>query len=232
MKHIINGVLIGCLISLVILLFKSEIREIANVDNKNVETVQVKNIDEPTIDKEPKKNVWNDQNVKCSCTKIINNKKVEVDCSECDLLKRPEHTKNWNVSEIERKLEQKLIEDINNHRVSIGLKPLIFSKSIKNKIAVPHTKYQVKYQICTHSEYGKNFDNRMQNIDISFTYLGENVASHQKWVDGDKSNFFIQYMNSKKHRELIESKTFTHFGTCVIYDEKENMFYNTFNFGS
>jgi uncharacterized protein YkwD len=232
MESIAKGIFVGCLISLLILVFKSDIRGIVKVKSTNVNTVDITIDDESKINNKPKKNVWNDEHVNCSCVKTINNKRVEIDCSECVEVKRPEYTKDWSISEIEKKLEQKLTEDVNNHRVSIGLKPLIFSKAIRNKIAVPHAKYQVKYQICTHSEYGKNFDQRMRNVDISFVHLGENVASHQKWVDGDKSHFFIQYMESKKHKELIESRTFTHFGTCVLYEREGNWFYNSLNFGN
>ena len=201
-------------------------------ESTKVEVVQEEKTTEQPIEKrEPKENKWGDTPVKCECIRYEDGVRKVLDCSQCEDKQRPQNTYDLNVQEIEQNLNKRLVQAINNHRRSIGLRELTYSQELYNEVTLPHNKYQVENEIVTHDEYGKSFQNRVLKYDVNFYQVGENVASHQRWFEEGLDSFFIQYMNSKKHKELIENPNYTHYASSVIYDSETNFFYNTFNVG-
>lgn len=158
---------------------------------------------------------------------------TKIECS-CEYFKphtRPEYTFSWDVDSVEQSMEYKLIESINNYRVSIGLNPLVYNQKLYNELTLPHNRYQVKNQYCGHDDHmGNKLKERGPALNFcGFKSLGENVADHQRWDGKGRSHFFEQYMDSPKHRELIEDPKWVYYSTSVIYNSENNRFYNTFN---
>jgi len=144
---------------------------------------------------------------------------------------RPNYTKNWDIDSLEKNMETKLITEINNHRISLDLNPLIYSERLYQQITLPHNEYQVKVEKVSHNDYnGNGMDERCPKLNwCGYKKVGENVASHQRWETEGKSLLFRQYMDSEKHKDLIENPEYVYYSTSVIYNYENNTFYNTLN---
>jgi uncharacterized protein YkwD len=171
------------------------------------------------------------QEPKSRCYYEVDGKKIECSCDLYKPHKRPEYTYNWDVDSVEKVMEEKLIYAINNHRVSIGLNPLVYSQRLFDQLTLPHNLYQVKNQYCGHDDHmGNKLKERGPALNYcGFKSLGENVADHQRWDGKGRSHLFEQYMDSPPHRALIENPKWVYYSTSVIYNVENNRFYNTFN---
>ncbi|MEX0313210.1 MAG: CAP domain-containing protein [Allomuricauda sp.] len=109
------------------------------------------------------------------------------------------------------KMEEEVLDMVNEHRSSIGASTLISSPS-SYKYAKDHNTYMISKNKLSHD----NFDARASNIasEIDAVEVGENVArfysSAELVVDG--------WLNSSSHKKTLE-KPFTHTTLSVQLDK-------------
>ena len=157
--------------------------------------------------------------------------RYRISCDNFVPPSRPYFTIDWDIDSLQISMENKLISEINNHRISIGLSPLIYSSKLYHQFTLPHNQYQVKVRKASHNDYnGNGMKERCPKLNwCGYQKIGENVASHQRWETEGKSLLFEQYMRSEKHKELIENPEYVYYSTSVIYNYENNTFYNTLN---
>lgn len=157
--------------------------------------------------------------------------RIRVPCSDTKTnVIRPDWTYSWDMDSLCYNMEVKLINKINQHRISLGLNIWEYSESLYNGITLPHNLYQVANRYVGHSENGKNIDERCKEINwLGFKRIGENCASHHRFETNGVSFLFEQYMRSPKHKALIEDPNYRYYATSVIYNYEDNIFYNTLN---
>lgn len=123
------------------------------------------------------------------------------------LTQNSEPSVNQSTTTVTKTFHQQFMELINNHRVSIGAKPLI-DDSDMSQIAEAHSQQMADGVV----SFGHtNFSGRCSD---ARNFLGggnlcaENVAMGQK----TPQDVFNSWMNSSGHRANIENKRFTHSG--------------------
>ena len=167
-----------------------------------------------------------------TCWKNVNiYERVRIDCKDVGPPEpRPSWTIGWDMDSLVTNMEVKLINRINEHRVSLGLDPWVYSEELLNGITFQHNYYQATNNYVGHSENGKNMDQRCREIDwLGFKRIGENCASHHRFENRGVSFFFEQYMRSPKHKALIEDPNYVYYATSVMYNYSTNTFFNTLN---
>lgn len=152
----------------------------------------------------------------------------------CDGFKRPSrpgHTMSWDLEAFTRNMEKELVAAINAHRGELGLEVLEFSPRLLRELTIPHNRYQVAIDSTTHCDHMGNYmRERGPFLEFcGYRSLGENVASHSRWDTDKGSLFFRQYMESPRHRSMIEDPKWRYYSTSVMYNTVTNRFYNTFN---
>ena len=102
-------------------------------------------------------------------------------------------------------IELEILDLVNNHRVSIGLKTLE-GLNIISSVALSHTSYMAEINEVNHDNFSERQDNLMLKADAKS--VGENVAygyNSSKGVVG-------AWLKSDSHRAIIENEGYTHFG--------------------
>lgn len=102
-------------------------------------------------------------------------------------------------------IELEILDLVNEHRQSIGLntlKPL----DIVSNVAEGHTNYMIENGQISHDNFPTRSEKLMKTAKAKA--VGENVA----YGYGSASGVLDGWLNSKGHREVIESSKYTHFG--------------------
>ncbi|WP_396155409.1 CAP domain-containing protein [Flavobacterium macrobrachii] len=122
---------------------------------------------------------------------------------------------NYDYNEV----ELRLVQLINNHRVSLGLNPLQVINHISYK-SEGHNEYMIERQSVSHD----NFYQRSQSIieTLGAEKVAENVAYNYMTAE----SAFAAWKNSPGHRANMEGD-FTHFGISVSVDPQTNRKYYT-----
>ena len=122
---------------------------------------------------------------------------------------------NYDYNEV----ELRLVQLINNHRVSLGLNPLQVINHISYK-SEGHNEYMIEKQSVSHD----NFYQRSQNIieTLGAEKVAENVAYNYMTAE----SAFAAWKNSPGHKANMEGD-FTHFGISVSVDPQTNRKYYT-----
>lgn len=118
---------------------------------------------------------------------------------------------NFNSDELEA------LELINNHRISIGLNPLIKSNFISIKCK-EHDDFMILNKVLAHT----NFESRSKEIFdvLNATKVGENIAfNFNKPQDA-----FNGWLLSGEHKKNIEGD-YTHFGIAIAENEDGQKYY-------
>ena len=102
-------------------------------------------------------------------------------------------------------LEIEILDQINFYRDSIGLKELE-ELNVISAVALSHSKYMAQLGKISHD----NFENRSNQLIVNANakYVGENVGYGYTSAKG----VVDAWIKSDKHRAVIESSAFTHFG--------------------
>ena len=110
---------------------------------------------------------------------------------------------NKNVSY--SKIENDILNLVNEHRTSIGLGTLT-KMDLVSGVADGHTEYMVKNGTISHD----NFDERAQELmdNAGAKSVGENVAYGYTTAESVVKG----WLNSPEHKAIIENPNFTHFG--------------------
>tara|TARA_R110001583_G_scaffold84281_5_gene221872 strand:+ start:29311 stop:29805 length:495 start_codon:yes stop_codon:yes gene_type:complete len=102
-------------------------------------------------------------------------------------------------------IELEILDLVNNHRESLGLKTLE-DLNIISSVALSHTSYMAEIDKVNH-DY---FSERQENLSLKANAksVGENVAY------GYNSSIGVveAWLKSDAHRAIIENKNYTHFG--------------------
>lgn len=112
---------------------------------------------------------------------------------------------------------------LNTHRLSLGLGELI-SERLCNDLAYEHTKYMISKNDVSHTN---SFKRKYEVLRRGGKNFGECVAKEYS----TPKSFLNAYLNSIKHKNIIESPEFTHIGIKVVKNHY-NKLYNTLIFAS
>ncbi|MFD1292209.1 CAP domain-containing protein [Lutibacter holmesii] len=102
-------------------------------------------------------------------------------------------------------LELEILDLVNAHRQSIGLKSLQ-PLDIVSGVAEGHTNYMIENGEISHDNFAKRSEQLMSNANAKA--VGENVA----YGFGSAEGVVNGWLNSESHRKVIENSNYTHFG--------------------
>lgn len=120
-------------------------------------------------------------------------------------------------SEMLNEIENKILQQVNDYRTSIGKEPLIINLEA-TKLAKEHTSYMVSNNKISHDYFQDRFDELVQNANASI--VRENVASHYNTAE-DVMN---AWLSSAEHKSNITGN-FTHIGIAAIEDTEGQYYY-------
>lgn len=102
-------------------------------------------------------------------------------------------------------MELEILDLVNSHRTSLGLKSLK-KLDVISAVALTHTSYMVETGNVDHY----NFPQRQENLVIKANAksVGENVA----YGFNSSKGVVDAWLNSDSHRAIIENEKYTHFG--------------------
>ena len=101
-----------------------------------------------------------------------------------------------------------LVQALNRHRESIGCKPLILDKRLA-RLARNYSETMARENFFGHYDpSGADPFDRMRHAGIDFRAAGENLAFGQT----RGLQVYDDWMNSPKHRAVIEDCVYTHYG--------------------
>ncbi|MCT4642856.1 MAG: CAP domain-containing protein [Bacteriovoracaceae bacterium] len=116
--------------------------------------------------------------------------------------------------------EQRLVDLVNNHRSSIGKKPLIAHANASIE-ARDHSRYQANVKRgLTHWGFSARIDRIRAKQSEKVVKSGENVAYNYK----DSNRAHTQFINSNGHRKNVEGD-FTHIGIGNYTDNNGRIYY-------
>lgn len=138
-------------------------------------------------------------------------------------------------------LEKKLIDEINNHRVSLNLKSLEQENTL-TLAAEDHNFFLLANKTLTHFQPIKEkktpFDRVKYYGGKIWMRVGENILSrslNKNYKENELSflakDLFLQWKNSPGHYKNMIDKNYTHQGLRIIFDSKINKIYATQVFG-
>lgn len=114
-------------------------------------------------------------------------------------------------------MSQDILNLVNDHRLSIGLTPLIMDQAHASAYAVDHTDYMISLSQINHD----NFHVRSNALKArGAERVGENVA----YGYDDAESVVNSWLNSPSHREIIEGN-FTHSGFGVFQNAQGRYFF-------
>ena len=118
--------------------------------------------------------------------------------------------------------EYQILDLVNNHRQNLGLNSLgIINEATKE--AVSHTNYMVDQGVPSHDNFGERFNNLKSAVNAK--HVAENVAYGYSTAEGVVN----AWLNSKRHRSIIENAEFTDFGISTkSNDDGKNYFTHRF----
>jgi len=115
------------------------------------------------------------------------------------------NTENINTTVIYSALEIEILNLVNGHRETLGLKTLT-RLNIISGVADGHTDYMVKKGVVNHDNF--NFRTETLTNKAGATSVGENVAFGFSSAQGVLNG----WLNSEEHKKIIENENYTHFG--------------------
>ncbi len=114
-------------------------------------------------------------------------------------------------------MSKDILELINQHRIGMGLNPLILDQQYASAYAVDHTDYMIEVSYINHD----NFHLRSQALrSRGATRVGENVAYGYETAEG----VVTAWLNSSSHKEIIEGN-YTHSGFGVFKNQNDRYFF-------
>jgi len=114
-------------------------------------------------------------------------------------------------------MSKAILELVNDHRLSIGLNPLIMDQAYASAYAVDHTDYMISLSQINHH----NFHVRSEGLKSrGAERVGENVA----YGYTDAETVVSSWLNSPAHREVIEGN-YNHSGFGVFQNEQGRYFF-------
>jgi uncharacterized protein YkwD len=138
-------------------------------------------------------------------------------------------------------LEQKLVNVINKHRLSLKLSELNPNQYLK-MAADDHSNYLSSQKKLSHNQTDPKKHSPKDRVDFykgNFNTIGENVLysyletkkHNDKDLDKVANDLFLQWKNSPPHYKNITSKDYTHGAIGLKYDQKTNKIFATHVFG-
>ena len=119
--------------------------------------------------------------------------------------------------------ELTLLDLINYQRVNLGLNELIPENECRI-LAYKHTKYMIAENEVSHDfAFARKYELFRRGASLYGENVGYGYSSNQ--------SFFNAYMKSEVHKNMIETKKFTHIGVRVL-KSKDNKYYNTLIFAT
>lgn len=122
------------------------------------------------------------------------------------------------VQKNDSEMTNQIFQLVNEHRISIGLNPLIMDSAYGSAYAVEHTDYMIDISQINHDNFHVR-SGALQNRGAQT--VGENVASGYS----EAETVVIAWLNSPGHREVIEGN-YTHTGFGV-FQNSNNRYYFT-----
>ena len=116
-------------------------------------------------------------------------------------------------------IEYEILDLVNDHRISLGLNPLITLNMISG-FADGHTDYMIEVGSVNHDNFNLRAQNLMNNAGAK--KVGENVAYGFSSAKGVVNG----WLNSPEHKSIIENPNYTHFGISTETN-KDNRNYFT-----
>lgn len=114
-------------------------------------------------------------------------------------------------------MSQGILNLVNDHRLSIGLNPIIMDQAYASAYAVDHTDYMIELSQINHD----NFHIRSNGLkDRGAERVGENVA----YGYDDAESVVKSWLNSPSHKEVIEGN-YTHSGFGVFQNAAGRYFF-------
>ncbi|WP_103068372.1 CAP domain-containing protein [Aquimarina sediminis] len=144
-----------------------------------------------------------------SCTKD----ESQVELEEQTLEVMP----NAKLSNEEIQVIHEIYYQVNDHRQSIGLQPLIWSNAAYTE-SWNHTQYMIQEGSISHDGFSQRYQNLVYSANARS--MSENVASHYR----SASSVVEGWLNSSGHRDNIEGD-YTHTGIAAIKDSEGNFYY-------
>lgn len=111
-----------------------------------------------------------------------------------------------------------VLEEVNNYRESIGIKPLQLMNLIST-VANSHTQYMAETGCVNHDKFSERLELLRQTANAKS--VGENVAFGYHTAE----EVVCAWLASESHRDQIENPSFTHFGISSIANEQGRLFY-------
>ena len=133
------------------------------------------------------------------------------------------------------RLEQLVLQKLNNHRQKLRLKPLA-TNNVLQKAAAIHTKYQVENKILTHDEKIEKLSTpfkRVLSVGGTNGLVGENVAyvSLKKTYEEFATSFYQNWKNSPPHYANMIHPDFRYSGIRFQLSQDERTVFATHVFG-
>jgi uncharacterized protein YkwD len=150
--------------------------------------------------------------------KIVNNYLSSIDSRIAMSVVFPEKNEdvyllNFPTSNSTRQIsgEESILNLTNNQRLSVKSLALVRDKSL-DELAFNYAKEILATKRFSHIDSsGGNVDQRANELGISFSYIGENLA-----IAPSVETAFSELMKSKSHRNNIESPAFRKIGLAVF----------------
>lgn len=102
-------------------------------------------------------------------------------------------------------MELEILDLVNSHRESVGLKPLESLTTISS-VALSHTTYMIEENQVSHDNFSERQENLVTNVHAKS--VGENVA----YGFNSSKAVVNAWLDSDGHRAIIENGHYTHFG--------------------
>jgi uncharacterized protein YkwD len=121
------------------------------------------------------------------------------------------------VQKNDSEMTNQIFQLVNDHRLSIGLSPLVLDEAYGSAYAVDHTDYMIGVSQINHDNFHIR-SGALQNRGAQ--RVGENVATGYN----DAETLVFAWLNSPGHREVIEGN-FTHTGFGVFQNNNNRYFF-------
>lgn len=139
--------------------------------------------------------------------------------SEDDGIYFDETSETYDVNSVTYcELETEILDLVNAHRESIGLKTLS-TLTIVSGVADGHTNYMIESGKISHDNFAERAQELMNNANAKS--VGENVAYGYTTAESVVNG----WLNSDSHREVIETASYTHFGISTNTNSEGRNFF-------
>lgn len=126
-----------------------------------------------------------------------------------------------------REISQRLFNEINKHRIRLGVHPLVYDSNMQEMISSPWNQWQASNGKISHGSGDNSLHNRSKRVGISG--VGECCASNYKGDTEDTCQFLEQYKGSPLHWNILMDDDYHYISVSTVYVEIGDIYYSVVN---